>query len=105
MIYRSLKVVATGQWINVLFTVVGDTFSVKPTSHRADIARALGMPRTSLEVVDAAADPRTGALLEMPPPPGPAPTRTQALLAIPRSDWTAAQLRELVELTAKDSTR
>ncbi len=74
MRFRSVKRIDTGQWVNVLFTVDGDEFSVKPTSHRADIAKALGVLRTSLEVVDADADPRTGVLLEMPQPPDPGPT-------------------------------
>ena len=103
ILYRSLRRIDTGQWVNVLFTVDGDEFSVKATAHRASIAKALGVPRTSLEVVDSATDPRTGALLEMPLPPKPAPTRTEDLLAIPRSDWTTAQMRELIELTARET--
>ena len=87
MLYRSVRRTGTGQWVNVLFTVDGNAFSVKATDHRADIAEALGVPRTLLEVVDGDSDPRTGVLLEMPLPPevplAPAQARMQELTAIP----------------------
>lgn len=66
MLFRGFRVIDTGQWINALFSVDGDEFSVQATSHRDDIAGALGVTPTSLEVVDSAADPRTGTLLEVP---------------------------------------
>ena len=75
---RQIRVIATGQWINVLFTVQAkngepDVFSVPEVSHRTDIARALGIPPAALEVVDADTDIRVGVLLPLPAPPPPAP--------------------------------
>ena len=78
MKYRQLRVIATGQWLNVLFTVQAkngepDIFSTPEVSHRTDIARALGMPPTVLEVVDTDTDIRVGVLLPLPVPPPSAP--------------------------------
>ena len=102
MLYWCFRKIYTGQWVNVLFTVDGDAFNVKATTHRASIADSLGVSRTSLEVVGGDSDPRTGLLIELPVPPIPVPTRTEQLLAIfPREDWTADELRELVQLTAQ----
>ena len=75
---RQIRVIATGQWLNVLFTVQAkngepDIFSTPEVSHRTDIARVLGLPPTALEVVDADADIRVGVLLPLPVPPPPAP--------------------------------
>ncbi len=109
MLYRCFRKKDTGQWVNVLFTVAGDQFSVPAESHQGDIARALGLMPQDLETVDANSDLRTGALLELPPSPtDPASTahmRTEELLAIPRSDWTTAQLRELLQLNAQELMR
>ena len=74
MKYRQLRVIATGQWVNVLFTVAGDggssnVFSTSELSHRTDIALALGLAPTALEVVDADTDIRVGVLLPIPPLP------------------------------------
>jgi len=112
MKFRQLKVIATGQWVDVLFTVQADAFSVPPESHQADIARALAIVPAELEVVEGDADVRIGPLLSLPPPPGPQPdassrrrSRIAELLAIARSDWTTAQLREIAELTAQEFIR
>ena len=104
MRFRSFRKIDTGQWVNVLFTVAGVEFSVPEQEHRGNIAIALGMPPDALETVDGDTDPRTGVLLEMPLPLRPAPTRTEELLSIPRSEWTAAQLRELLQFTAREIT-
>lgn len=109
MRYRNLRKVDTGQWIDVLFTSDGPGFAVKPESHQADIATALGLLVTSLEVVDDDVDRRVAPLLSLPPPPEPQPdassirrSRIADLLAIARSDWTTAQLREIAELTSQE---
>jgi hypothetical protein len=112
MKYRQIRVIATGQWVEALFTVQAkpgepDIFSVALESHQADIAKALGVAPAELEVVDADRDLRSGVLLPLPrtaPPPDPTAPRRQRvaeLIAIPRSDWTAAQQRELLQLTAQ----
>ena len=78
MKYRQMRVIATGQWVDVLFTVQAkngqpDVFSTPEISHRTDIARALGVPPAALEVVDADTDIRVGVRLVLPVPPPPAP--------------------------------
>lgn len=103
MLYRCIRKKDTGQWFHALFTVDGDSFSVPEESHRGDIARALGLPPAALEAVDTGFDQREGALLVLPPPPAPPMSRKQELLAIPRSDWTTAQLRELLQLTSQET--
>ena len=104
MLYRCLRVKTTGQWVNVLLTVAGDKFSTESTKHRAHVADALGVPRTSLEVVDGDSDRRSGELLSLPQEPEP-PCRLQELTAIPRSEWTNDQMRELIELLAYEVKR
>ena len=75
MRYRQIRRIDTGQWLNVLFTVDGPTFSVQPESHLASIAAALGVPPSALAVVDSDVDLRTGTLLSLPPPPAPPPNQ------------------------------
>lgn len=110
MKHRQLRRIDTGQWLDVLFTVDGDAFTVKVESHQADVAKALGLLPAGLEVVDADADVRVGPLLSIPPPPlAPDATairrsRIAELLTIPRSDWTVAQYRELLQLVAQELT-
>ena len=101
MLYRCLRKIDTGQWVNVLFTVDGENFSVPEESHRTGVAAALGLLPEALETVDGGLDQRTGVLLEMPLSPKPERTRIEELLDIPRSNWTTAQLRELIELAAR----
>ena len=104
MLYRCLRVKATGQWINVLFTDAGDNFSTQSIKHRGVIADALGVPRTSLEVVDGGSDQRSGDLLSLPYDPDPL-SRLQELTAISRSEWTTDQMREMIELLANEVSR
>lgn len=68
MLYRCLRRRDTGQWLNVLLTTGGGSFSTPELSHRTDIAKALGLVPDQLEVVDAPADSRTGVLLALPVP-------------------------------------
>ena len=82
----------------------GEDFGVSEESHRTDVAAALGLPPEALETVDAGSNSRTGGLLEMALPPSPEPSRIEELLAISRSNWTTAQMRELIELTAQEAT-
>ena len=108
MLKRCLRKVDTGQWIDVLFTVDGAEFSVTEVSHRTDIADAIGVLPGELETVDAESDQRTGTLLKLPAPPASphsvSHARIAELLEIPRSEWTTAQLRELLQLTAQEIT-
>lgn len=74
MKYRMLRVIASGQWLDVLFTVQApsgqpDVFTVSPETHQAQMAAALGLPAAALEVVDADTDVRVGPRLPLPPPP------------------------------------
>ena len=100
MKYRQLRVITTGRWVNVLFTVQAkngapDVFSVPELSHRTDIARALGLQPTDLEVVDADTDLRVGALLAMPPPAPRQPTVAELAQAQAVSDAAAALVVEI----------
>lgn len=101
MLYRSIRKIDTGEWVNVLFTVDGDTFSVPAASHLQDIARTLKLHPDTLEVVDGESDPRVGTLVELPVPLARPPTRTDDLLAIASANWTDDELRELVGIIAK----
>ena len=69
MLYRTLRKVDTGQWLNVLFTTAGDSFSIPPATHQHEIAAAFGLPDASFHVIDNPTDPRSGALLALPSPP------------------------------------
>ena len=108
IIYRCLRVLDTGQWLDVLFTVAGDQFIVPDLSHRTDVANALGITPDELEAVDSISDQRSGTLLAVPPPPqaplDPGRARIRELLAISRSNWTAVQRAELLELIALEIT-
>ncbi len=77
MLYRNIRDKATGQWVNVVFTKEGDRFNVKATTHRASVADALGVNRTSLEVIDSDSDQRSGVLIEQGPPPEQPQTREE----------------------------
>ena len=104
MRFRCFRMIDTGQWIDVLLTVDGDEFAIPERSHRTDIATAIGVLPGELETVEAGSDLRTGTLLALPSPPPPLLSRAQQLLQINRSDWTTAQLRELLQLTAQELT-
>jgi hypothetical protein len=67
MLYRQVRVISTGQWVDVLFSFAkADPQNVKPLSHLASIANALGRPINELAVVDSDRDLRAGALLPIP---------------------------------------
>ena len=108
MLFRNLRKPDTGQWVDVLLTVDGAAFNVPEESHRIDIAAALGLTPDELEAVDTISDQRSGPLLAVPTPPEAPPdpdqVRIQELLAITRSNWTAAQRAELLELIAREVT-
>ena len=106
MKYRAFRVLATSQYTNALMTVEGEDFAVPEDSQRQDIAAALGMAPEALETVEAPTDPRLGDLLPLPAPVA-AQSRTARiaeLQAIPRSNWTTAQMRELIDLLAQELT-
>ena len=95
-------------------TVEGDEFTVAEESHRQDIAVALGIASQALETVEAPTDPRLGDLLALPIAESTRSarvteletisrrTRIAELQAIPRSTWTTAQMRELIDLMAQE---
>ena len=94
MKYRQIRKVDTGQWLNVLFTVDGPEFSVKPESHQAAIAGALGVSLAMLEVMDANMDLRTGVLLNIPLPSAHPLTSEQ-------QSWAAATVVQKLSILAK----
>jgi hypothetical protein len=106
MVYRCFRKIDTGQWLNVLFTVDEDQFSLPEASHRGNIATALGLRSEDLESVDGVADPRIGALMELsataPSPQSISRARIAEINAIPRSTWTTAQLCELLQVTDQE---
>ena len=59
---RCFRKIDTGHWVNVLFTVDGDEFSIPEQEHRGAIAVAFGLPPDALETVDRDKDLRTGTL-------------------------------------------
>jgi len=99
MLYRNIRKIATGEWVNVLFTTDGAGFSVLAASHVADMAVALSLNANELEVVDAGSDARTGTLIDL-PIVSVTPTRKEELVAIGKDNWTEAQQKELIELLA-----
>tara|TARA_R110000824_G_scaffold86914_1_gene214617 strand:- start:50 stop:346 length:297 start_codon:yes stop_codon:yes gene_type:complete len=97
MLYRNIRKIATGEWVDVLFTTEGASFSVPAASHVADMAAALSLNANELEAVDAGADARTGTLIDQPSIPTP---RIDELLAIGKDNWTDAQQKEMIEILA-----
>jgi len=71
MIYRNIREVATGKWVNVLYTDSAIYFNTPSNNHRHDVAAGLGLRDEELEVVDSDQDQRAGLLIEQPvaPPP------------------------------------
>ena len=100
MLYRNIRKIATGEWVDVLFTTEGDSFSVSPDNHVAGIAAALSLNANELEAVDSGSDARTGTLIDQ-PVVSVTPTRKEELVAIGKDAWTDAQQKELIELLAK----
>ena len=108
MRFRQFRKRDTQQWLNALLTVSSDSFSVPESSHREAIAGSLGLTPTELETVESERDERSGTLMTLPTP---APDPRQARLdrigvinALPRSNWTTAQMRELIDLIAQELT-
>lgn len=66
MKFRNFRKRATGQWVDVLFTVNADSFNIPEESHRAAIAEALGLAMTDLETVERNVDSRIGILIAQP---------------------------------------
>jgi len=99
MLYRNIRKVATGEWVDVLFTTEGASFSVSAASHIADMAAALSLNADELEAVDAGSDARTGTLIDQ-PAVTPTLTRQEELVAIGKDNWTDEQQKELIEILA-----
>ena len=99
MLYRNIRKIATGEWVDVLFTTEAASFSIPAASHVADMAVALSLNANELEAVDAGADARTGTLIAH-PVVSVTPTRKEELVAIGKNNWTATQQKELIELLA-----
>ena len=99
MLYRNIRKIATGEWVDVLFTTDAASFSVPAASHVADMATALSLNANELEAVDAGSDARTGTLIDQ-PTVTPKPTRQEELVAIGKDNWTDAQQKELIEILA-----
>jgi hypothetical protein len=100
MLYRNIRKQATGEWVDVLYTTAGESFSVSAGSHVADMANALSLDASELEAVDGSSDARTGTLIDQPVVTITA-TRQEALLTIGKDNWTDAQQKELLELLAQ----
>jgi hypothetical protein len=101
MLYRNIRKIATGEWVDVLFTTAGVSFDVPADAYVASIAAALSLNANELEAVDTGSDARTGTLIAQ-PVASVAPTRKEELLAIARDNWTDAQQKELIELLATE---
>ena len=99
MLYRNIRKIATGEWVDVLFTTEAASFDVPAASHVASIAAALSLNANELEAVDAGSDARTGTLINQPTVTI-TPTRQEELLAVGKDNWTDAQQKELIELLA-----
>jgi len=99
MLYRNIRKIATGAWVDVLFTTEDESFSVSAASHVADMAAALSLDASELEAIDSSSDARTGTLIDQ-PVVSVTPTRKEELVAIGKNNWTATQQKELIELLA-----
>ena len=99
MLFRNIRKIATGEWVDVLFTTEGDSFSVSADNHIADMASALLLNADELEAVDDSSDARSGILIAQPTVTD-TPTRQQELVALGKDNWTDAQQKELIELLA-----
>ena len=97
MLFRNIRKIATGEWIDVLYTTAGASFDVSADSHVANMAAALSLNPNELEAVDSSADARTGTLIDQPASTS-SPTRQEELVAIGKDAWTDAQQKELIEL-------
>ena len=66
MLYRNIRKIATGEWVDVLFTTEAASFSVSADSHVSDMATSLLLNANELEAIDSASDARTGTLINQP---------------------------------------
>ena len=74
MIFRAFRVKTTGQWCEPM--IQNGKFADNGFALANRVAKTLGLPPNSLEVVDSETDPRTGDLISEPndgPPPAPQP--------------------------------
>jgi hypothetical protein len=101
MLIRNIRKIATGEWVDVLFTTSGESFSVPAANHVATMAVVLSVNANELEAVDSGADARTGTLIAQPAVSS-SLTRQQELLAVGKDNWTDAQQKELIELLATE---
>ena len=99
MLYRNISKIATGEWVDVLFTTDGASFSVPADSHVASIAAGLSLNANELEAVDGGSDARTGTLIAQ-PVVSVTPTRKEELIAIGKDDWTDAQQKDCLLYTS-----
>ena len=99
MLYRNIRKIATGEWVDVLFTTEAASFNIPAASHVASIAASLSLNANELEAVEGASDARTGTLIDQ-PTVTPTPTRKEELMAIGKDNWTDAQQKELIEILA-----
>ena len=100
MLYRNIRKIATGEWVNVLFTIDAASFNVSADSHVGGVAAALSLNANELEAVDGGSDARTGSFIAQPVVSS-TPSRKEELMAIGRDNWTDAQQKELIELLAQ----
>jgi len=101
MLYRNIRKIDTGAWVDVLFTVDGESFSVSAASHVASIAASLSLNANELEAVDGGSDARTGTLIEQ-PVVSVTSTRKEELITIGKDGWTDAQQKELIEILSQE---
>jgi hypothetical protein len=66
MLYRNISKIATGEWVDVLYTTEGASFDIPAASHIASIAAALSLNANELQAVDGSSDARTGTLIAQP---------------------------------------
>ena len=99
MLFRNIRKIATGEWIDVLHTTAGSSFSVPVSTHVASMAAALSLNANELEAVDGGSDARTGTLIAQPVVSS-TPTRQEELVAIGKDAWTDEQQKELIALLA-----
>ena len=66
MLYRGIRKKATGEWVNVLFTVAVGTFTIPESSHRDSVASALSVLPNELETVESDTDMRSGVMIDLP---------------------------------------
>jgi len=101
MLYRNIRKIATGEWVDVLFTTDGASFSAPADSHVASIAAGLSLNANELEAVDGGSDARTGTLIAQ-PVVSVALTRKEELITIGKDGWTDAQQKELIEILSQE---